>query len=175
PILDLWLKAHAGDVLSVDRKGRPAEHIEHPALTLLLTAQPAVLAAIARHQAFRGRGLLARFLYALPESNIGRRRIGAAPVPDDVTETYEQHVRKLAEDLSGWTDPAVLTLDADAHELLLATERMIEPQLGEDGQLAPGYSRSGAPSSPAPCSASPGCCTSPPSRRRSGFPSARTP
>ena len=138
PILDLWLKGHAGDVLSVDRKGRPAEHIEHPALTLLLTAQPAVLAAIARNRAFRGRGLLARFLYALPESNIGSRKIGADPVPNDVTENYEQHVRKLAEDLSGWTDPAVLTLDADAHELLLATERTIEPQLAEHGQLGTG-------------------------------------
>jgi hypothetical protein len=114
PILDLWLKAHAGDVLAVDRKGRPAEYIEHPALTLLLTVQPAVLAAIARHRVFRGRGLLARFLYALPESNIGHRKIGAAPVPDDVTENYERHVRKLAEDLAGWTDPAVLQLDHPA-------------------------------------------------------------
>lgn len=125
-------------MLSIDRKGRPPEHMEHPALTLLLTAQPAVLAAIARNRAFRGRGLLARFLYAIPESNIGRRKIGAAPVGEDVTENYEQHVRKLAEDLSGWTDPAVLQLDANAHELLLATERMIEPQLAEDGQLGTG-------------------------------------
>jgi len=138
PILDLWLKGHAGDVLSVDRKGRAAEYVEHPALTLLLTAQPAVLAAIARNRAFRGRGLLARFLYALPESNIGRRKIGAAPVPDAVTDAYAAHVRKLAADLADWTDPAVLTLDHDAHELLLNTERTIEPQLAEDGQLGTG-------------------------------------
>ena len=138
PILDLWLKGHAGDCLSVDRKGRPAEYVAQPALTLLLTAQPAVLAAIARNRAFRGRGLLARFLYALPESNIGRRKIGAAPVPDAVTEAYAAHVHKLAEDLADWTDPAVLTLDHDAGELLLNTERTIEPQLGEDGQLGTG-------------------------------------
>jgi len=139
PILDLWLKGHAGDVLSVDRKGRPAEYVEQPALTLLLTAQPAVLAAIARNRAVRGRGLPARFLYALPDSNIGRRKIGAAPVPDAVTETYVAHVRKLAADLADWTDPAVLTLDHDAHELLLNTERTIEPQLAEDdGQLGTG-------------------------------------
>ena len=138
PILDLWLKGHAGDCLSVDRKGRPAEYVAQPALTLLLTAQPAVLAAIARNRAFRGRGLLARFLYAVPESNIGRRKIGAAPVPDAVTETYAAHVHKLAADLADWTDPAVLTLDRDAGELLLNTERTIEPQLAEDGQLGTG-------------------------------------
>ena len=138
PVLDLWLKGHAGDVLSVDRKGRPAEYVEQPALTLLLTAQPAVLAAIARNRAFRGRGLLARFLYALPENNIGRRKIGAAPVPDEVTDTYEQNVRKLAEDLADWTDPAVIQLSPEAQALLLDAERMIEPQLAEDGQLGSG-------------------------------------
>lgn len=138
PQLDLWLKGHAGDTMQVDRKGRPAEYIEQPALTLLLTAQPAVLSAIARNGAFRGRGLLARFLYALPGSNLGRRKIGAPPVPDDLTEAYEQNVRKLAEDMAGWTDPAVLQLDPDARELLLATEAVIEPQLAEDGQLGTG-------------------------------------
>lgn len=138
PVLDVWLKGHAGDVLQVDRKGRPPEHIDAPALSLLLTAQPAVLAAIARNGAFRGRGLLARFLYAVPESNIGRRRVGPPPVSDDVIDTYEQHVRKLAEDLAGWTDPAVLTLTPAAHELLLSAERTIEPQLAEDGQLGTG-------------------------------------
>lgn len=138
PVLDLWLKGHSGDVLSVDRKGRPSEHVEHPALTLLLTGQPAVLAAIARNRIFRGRGLLARFLYSIPESNIGRRKIGADPVPPEITETYEQNVRKLAEDLAGWTDPAVLNLDDDARQLLLDTEATIEPQLAEDGRLGTG-------------------------------------
>ena len=37
-------------------------------------------------------------MYSIPESNIGRRKIGAAPVGEDVTENYEAHVRKLAED-----------------------------------------------------------------------------
>lgn len=136
PVLDVWLKGHAGDQLRVDRKGRESEYIESPALTLLLTVQPAVLSAIARNGAFRGRGLLARFLYSIPESNIGRRRIGAEPVPEPVSDAYQREVRKLAEDLADWTDPAVLVVvSPDAHELLLDTERLIEPQLAEDGNL----------------------------------------
>ena len=137
PVLDLWLKGHAGDPLRVDRKGRAPEHVDHPALTLLLTVQPAVLAAIARNGAFRGRGLLARFLYSIPEDNLGYRRVGTAPVTTDVTDNYEKHIRTLAEDLADWTDPAVLVLSADAHELLLDTERLIEPQLAKDGELGP--------------------------------------
>ena len=135
PVLDLWLKGHAGDPLRVDRKGRPSEYIERPALTLLLTVQPSVLAAIARNGAFRGRGLLARFMYAIPEDNLGRRRVGTEPVPAELRDAYGQHVRKLAEDMAAWTDPAVLTLSPDAHELLLETERKIEPQLAEEGTL----------------------------------------
>lgn len=56
PALDVWLKGHAGDQLRIDRKGRASEYIEHPALTLLLTVQPAVLAITASNGMFRGRG-----------------------------------------------------------------------------------------------------------------------
>ncbi|MGI8680852.1 MAG: YfjI family protein [Mycobacteriales bacterium] len=135
PQLDVLLKAHAGDPLRVDRKGRPPEHIDAPALTMLLTAQPAVLAAIARNNTFRGRGLLARILYAIPANNVGYRRVGADPVPAEVAETYALNVRNLAERMVDWTDPAVLTLDPAARELLLTVEREIEPQLAPEGTL----------------------------------------
>lgn len=135
PCLDVWLKGHAGDPLRIDRKGRDSEYIEHPALTMLLTVQPSVLSTIACNGAFRGRGLLARFLYSIPKSNLGHRRIGAEPVSDDITSTYEEHIRELFADLADGTDPAVLTVSPPAHELLLDTERRIEPQLGEDGDL----------------------------------------
>ena len=135
PYLDVWLKGHTGDQLRIDRKCRDSEYIEHPALTMLLTVQPAVLFTIACNGAFRGRGLLAPFLYSIPKSNLGHRRIGAEPVSDDITSTYEEHIRRLFTDLADGTDPAVLTLSPQAHELLLDTECRIEPRLGEDGDL----------------------------------------
>lgn len=137
PNLDVWLKGHAGDPLRVDRKGRPSEYVRHPALTMLLTVQPAVLGALARNGVFRGRGLTARFLYAIPPDNVGRRRIGAPPVPEDVTVTYDKRVRQLVDELSGWTDPAVLLLAPEAHERLLEIEREIEPKLARDGAYGP--------------------------------------
>lgn len=99
--------------------------------------QPSVLSTIASNSAFRGRGLLARFLYSIPPCNLGHRRIGADPVPDLIAHTYEKHVHTLVADLADGTEPAVLTLSPEAHELLLDTERRIEPQLGEDGDLGP--------------------------------------
>ena len=44
--IDTFLKGHAGDSLRVDRRGRPSEYIAHPALSVLLTIQPAVLDGI---------------------------------------------------------------------------------------------------------------------------------
>ncbi|SFO59111.1 Protein of unknown function [Pseudonocardia ammonioxydans] len=79
PSLEVFLKGHAGDLLRVDRKGRPAEHVASPALTLELALQPEVLTDIAGMPGFRGRGLLARILYSVPENTVGRRQIGARP------------------------------------------------------------------------------------------------
>ena len=69
--LDLFLKAYTGDPYRVDRKGRQSEYIQRPTLTLLLTFQPSVLYALMQQDEFAGRGFLARFLYSLPQSNVG--------------------------------------------------------------------------------------------------------
>jgi len=137
PNLDVWLKGHAGDPLRIDRKGRPSEYVKAPALTLLLTVQPVVLGGLARNGTFRGRGLTARFLFALPPDTVGRRIIGAPPVPDGVAVTYEKRVRGLVEEMAGWTDPAILQLAPEAHELLLQFERAVEPRLARDGEYGP--------------------------------------
>ena len=61
--IDSFLKAYSGDYIQIDRKGRPSESIDHPALTILLFIQFVVLNAIMENDTFKGRGLLARFLY----------------------------------------------------------------------------------------------------------------
>lgn len=95
---EVLLKGHAGDALRVDRqsKDRPAVHLERPCLTLALTVQPSIVQALSVDAAMRGQGLLARFLYVLPKSKVGTRRIDAAPVPDLVRLTYHSVVQALA-------------------------------------------------------------------------------
>ncbi len=137
PNLDLWLKGHSGDPVKVDRKGRESEYIKRPTLTLGLMIQPSVLTTIAGNRHFSGRGLLARFLYAMPISRVGRRRIAPDPVRAEITNSYSAAVAALAEDLSGWAgDPAVLTLTRDAHEAIKSIEAAVEPTLAGDGELA---------------------------------------
>lgn len=137
PNMDLWLKGHSGDPVKVDRKGREPEYIERPTLTLGLMIQPSVLTTIASNRHFRGRGLLARFLYATPVSKVGRRMIAAEPVSEVVASRYATVVADLAEKMHGWgDDPAVLTLTAAAHEAVKSIEAAVEPTLAGDGELA---------------------------------------
>ena len=138
PNLEVFLKGHVGDLLVVDRKTRDSEHIEHPALTLGLAVQPEVLADIAAMPGFRGRGLLARILYAIPASTVGSRQIGTPPPPPAVTEAYTANVRSLVLALADWTDPAVIPLSPAANNAVLHLEKTLEPRLHPDhGDLAP--------------------------------------
>jgi hypothetical protein len=135
PSLEVFLKGHAGDLLRVDRKGRPAEHIPNPALTLGLALQPEVLHTIAAIPGFRGRGLLARILYSLPENTVGRRRIGTPAVPTAITTRYHQQLRHLVLALARRTQPAPLIMTEQANQRILHLERTLEPRLAPEAEL----------------------------------------
>jgi replicative DNA helicase len=143
PNLGVYLKGHAADLLKVDRRGRPPEYVERPCLTIGLTVQPEVLRGLAGRPGFGGRGLLARFLYSLPESLVGHRQPGAPPVPAAVADRYTLELQALAASLTTPAEPtadespALLTLDQEASELLLGFERDLEPRLAAgSGDLA---------------------------------------
>jgi hypothetical protein len=136
PNLEVFLKGHAGDLLRVDRKGRPAEHVDHPALTLGLAVQPEILTQIATLPGFRGRGLLARILFSLPENTVGRRRIGTDPVPAHTASAYATHLVDLVRALADDGDQRTCTLTPQAADAMLDLERAIEPRLGPGGDLA---------------------------------------
>jgi replicative DNA helicase len=142
PNLGVYLKGHAGDLLKVDRRGRPPEYVERPCLTIGLAVQPEVLRGLAGRPGFGGRGLLARFLYSLPPSLVGRRQVGAPPVPAAVADRYALELQALAASLTipagpDSEGPTLLTLDQPAGELLLGFERDLEPRLAAGkGDLA---------------------------------------
>nr|WP_307936500.1 YfjI family protein [Salinispora arenicola] len=133
PNLEVFLKGHAGDMMRVNRRSRDPEHIKHPALTLGLALQPEVLRDLAGMPGFRGKGLLARILFSLPENTVGRRKPGADPVPESVATTYATNLGAMVTTLAEWTDPAVLPLTPEANERVLEIECQIEPRLAPGG------------------------------------------
>ena len=138
PNLGVFLKGHAGDKLQVDRKGREAESIERPALTLGVTTQPGTLQGLAAQPGFRDRGVLARILYSLPINTVGQRDNRAQPVPEPTEQTYRDALRTLVLLLADHQTPHTLDLTPDARQILLDFQDWIEPRLHpHTGQLAP--------------------------------------
>jgi hypothetical protein len=93
--IDLLLKAHTGDCWSSHRIGREAQTMEAPALTLCLAVQSEVIEEAGKNHHFRGKGLLARFLYARCKSQIGYRKRQTIRIPPALIQTYKNHVFSL--------------------------------------------------------------------------------
>lgn len=141
PNLDVYLKGHAGDTIRIDRKDKEGEIIVNPCLSVALTIQPEILKAMALQPGFRGRGLLARFLYSYPTSLLGHRKIGTKPVN---LETRD-HFYKLVKGLLEWRDEIdadlpqtaiKLRLDSEAETVFKSYCETIELSLAPDGDLS---------------------------------------
>ena len=136
---DVYLKAHPGDTLRVNRRNR-AEHVKAPALTMGLALQPEVITGLASKPGFRGRGLVGRLLYAIPPSNLGRRKIRAKPLTDEARNTYTAKLKDLARIQpvrpDGEPESArLIYFSGDADDYLAAFEEELEPMLAEDAEL----------------------------------------
>ncbi|MGI8657233.1 MAG: YfjI family protein [Candidatus Limnocylindria bacterium] len=137
PDLEIYLKGHAGDSHRIDRKGRATEYLEAAVLTLGLAVQPYVLRQAARNEEFTGRGLLDRFLYALPVPTVGYRAIRPAPVPEELRTAYREAVIDLGRAMRREPEPVALTFDAEAAGTFDAWSAELEPRRRPHADLGP--------------------------------------
>lgn len=126
--IDVFLKAHSGDDIRVDRIGRSSESIFHPALTVLLAVQPSVLSGMMSNGVFRGRGLTARFMYCMPQSMVGNRKYRTQPIPDEVSRCYEVLIQNLLQEGMPKT-PDLIRLSPEADNLLEAFSCEVESKM----------------------------------------------
>lgn len=92
---DIYLKAHSGDPWSSHRVGRNAKSMLSPALSMCLAIQNDVIKEIGGNRQFRGRGLLARFLYSLCESQAGQRNRQNKGISESILRQYNEHIKAL--------------------------------------------------------------------------------
>ncbi|MCC3762467.1 DUF3987 domain-containing protein [Glycomyces sp. TRM65418] len=137
PDLDVFLKGHSGGSLRVERKTSGSEHIESAALTIGLSPQPAVLRDAAAVPGFEERGLLARFLWAMPASRVGSRNHDPDPVSESVEREYSRRITALTHAAHMTAEPTTLKLTPAAAAQVTELERQREPRLAPGGEWAP--------------------------------------
>jgi len=140
--VNVFLQGHAGSPVRVDRQGRSVT-LDRPALSFGLSVQPEVVSDLAQGNKarFRGNGLLARFLYCIPRSNVGSRDVTRRiPIPESVKIAYEGGIMGLlgidpVYDEQGREQPRILTLAPDALQAWEQFSQYIENRQGPAGDL----------------------------------------
>ena len=135
--LDLFLKCHAGDGFRVDRRNAPPVILDYPHLTLGICPQPITLAERSAARVFRGRGLDGRFLYFLPESLLGKRKLEPAPMNPATKARFNDKIRSILPTSWGTDMPGPITLElsADAYKTWLSFAGEVEKGLAPGGEF----------------------------------------
>jgi len=141
PNLDLFLQGHAASPVRVNRGSRPSVFMHSPTLTLGLSPQPDVLRGLTEKPSFRGRGLLGRFLYVLPPSNLGYRTLDASPIFPDFAARYDGILtgilnQEMANDNEGEPCPHILKITDDAVQIWHTFALKVEAGMRDGGTFA---------------------------------------
>ena len=137
PNIDLYLNAHAGDSVRIDRSGKMPIILDDPRLSVALAVQPDVIQSLSTKPGFQGRGLLGRFLYVLPASQLGKRTgLSERICPFSETDYLEQIKALLDESYSMKVKNqpmGTLNLSEEAYKVWYSYSQEVEKELGHDG------------------------------------------
>ncbi len=129
--MNLYLEAHPGDTVTIDRMGRESIHLDEPSLTIGLFIQPETVRSLPA--SFNERGLMQRFLYAFPESMVGYRLSTPKSIDESVRAAYLSNMKRL---LEYQPDTALmLNLSREAVAAEIQNREEIEVMLQDDGEL----------------------------------------
>lgn len=137
--VDILLKGIDGGEVRVQRKDRRVTL--NPYLTVLLMVQPAILHKLGNTAAYSGNGTLERFLYVLPQSQLGYRTHTRPPIDLEIHSAYCEKITAL---LNQFQNPQhkseqtlhTLVLDTQAYHVWHTFQQYIETELRPDGRLS---------------------------------------
>lgn len=133
---EIALKGWSQEPHPVNRKGRTLI-LQRPNLSLGLAVQPGLLTGMGETgDVFQERGLMARFIFAVPATRVGDRVYDTDRIPDDVRQAYNASISTMMRRI--WDDPQTreMVLDHKAQELFRAFWLALEPRHKDRGDLA---------------------------------------
>ncbi len=134
--LDIFLQAWSGDRVTQDRVGRESLVIRDARLVVGLTVQPLIIEQIGENGEFSGRGMLARFMYSIPPSTVGKRDKRRRSTWDQaVADRYNDELRSLVQRFHAGDCLPQLRLSDEAHAAFVDWQQGHEDRMGYNGDL----------------------------------------
>jgi hypothetical protein len=141
PKLDLALQGFDGGEVRIVRAMGREVNLRNPALSFVLFTQPEVLEKACRNPAFRGRGLVQRFLFVVPSQRIGFRQLpdDSPGVSEGIKKTWESIVLRLLDEKQSKNDfgepiARMIRLDRGAFRVWKDYQRELEPLMRPGGR-----------------------------------------
>lgn len=134
--IDLLLQSHSGGPVRIDRGSKPPIFLKRVLTGMGITVQPEVVKRVCKNKTFRGRGLLGRFLYVMPTSNIGFRTLEEEPMDESVRIHYHDSIMTILNHpydmTNGVPHQHILKFEPEAYLKWLEYSKMIEMMMGRD-------------------------------------------
>lgn len=134
--VDIYTHGYDGNAMTYDRVSRPSIHLENPTITQCLFIQPQVISGLREtvRNELRSLGLLSRYLYSQPQSNVGSRLL-EPPLVDRKLEAIVFGALRTVLALDPTSEAVAVPLSSAARKALLGLQASLEPRLGPDGDL----------------------------------------
>ena len=129
PNIDVFNKAHDRSPVRVARQSQEDVQIDSPALTMALAIQPSVLNDMQNTPAFKGRGLLDRFFYAVPRVVRKPREVNPPTMNAETEARYNRVIQTILDKGETLQAPWRMELDKAAMERLDELREELEREL----------------------------------------------
>ena len=130
---DVLMSSYDGYEYKVSRKGSGNIYLKNPLITICAMIQPQPFKQILANPELSGKGLLQRFIFAVPQSNVGNIPFYAPKIPEKVAAAYNSLICEL---LRKNDSTAALTFDREAVRLLEDYHALLQKKLSPDGMFA---------------------------------------
>ena len=128
--IEIYLKGHSGDYISVHRKSREPEILQSPAISMAVCVQPYIIENVILDEENTGKGLTGRIVFAYPAARAGTRQ----PISDTPPKNkmYDKAIFYALKNTAAITETKQVKLTKEAKKY--ATEYFFIPEKRiEDG------------------------------------------
>ena len=131
PEASVFLSAHDGDTIRIDRVGREPDYIENPTLSMTIGVQPGILKELLKNPYFMESGFNQRLLFVCPRDNTGKRNFKTEAIPANVYREYSALIARAAKCQPG-KEAITVEFTREALAIFESLYDHIESRLNED-------------------------------------------